>query len=275
MTSQCLPMGAGIRKGHVAPQSPCRRTTQWVTRVSNRCIAVRTVTLPHRYGNSHATWDHTVLPATRQKWHSRPYPSRSWYSIKRPWRDARLSWPSWLVSCRDGIPVTHSSTNRARRGITSFMQWTPLTTTTCRQQVCRYMPKESVRCGVITCPMSHSGVSLLPGSGEGPVAERCEWSSAGSRWPTGRRRRCDWTRRSSPTRRTGTGPRRSYPLPVSHHHKHTHCRQAASQVSYTATDGGPPTSANHRRTPSIRCARPHGLELSAGRPPSTAGLRVL
>ena len=22
---------------------------------------------PHRYGNSHATWDHTVLPATRQK----------------------------------------------------------------------------------------------------------------------------------------------------------------------------------------------------------------
>jgi len=23
--------------------------------------------LPHRYGNSHAVWDHTVLPATRQK----------------------------------------------------------------------------------------------------------------------------------------------------------------------------------------------------------------
>jgi len=35
-----------------------------------------------------------VLPATRQRWHSRPYPSRSWYSIKRPRRDARLSWPS-------------------------------------------------------------------------------------------------------------------------------------------------------------------------------------
>jgi len=35
------------------------------------------------------------------------------------------------------------------------------------------------------------------------------------------------------------------------------------------------TSANHCRTPSIRCARPHGLELSAGRPPRTAGLRVL
>jgi len=47
--------------------------------------------LPHRYGNSHAAWDHTVLPATRQRRHSRPYPSRSWYSIKRPRRDARLS----------------------------------------------------------------------------------------------------------------------------------------------------------------------------------------
>jgi len=54
--------------------------------------------LPHCYGNSHATWDHTVLPATRQRWHSRPYPSRSWYSIKRPQRDARLSWPSCVNS---------------------------------------------------------------------------------------------------------------------------------------------------------------------------------
>ena len=25
-----------------------------------------------------------MLPATRQRWHSRPYPSRSWYSTKRP-----------------------------------------------------------------------------------------------------------------------------------------------------------------------------------------------
>jgi len=25
----------------------------------------------HRYGNSHAIWDHAVLPATRQRWHSR------------------------------------------------------------------------------------------------------------------------------------------------------------------------------------------------------------
>jgi len=40
--------------------------------------------MPHRI---------TVLPATRQRWHSCPYPSRCWYSIKRPRTDARLSWP--------------------------------------------------------------------------------------------------------------------------------------------------------------------------------------
>jgi len=35
-----------------------------------------------------------MLPATRQRWHSCPYPSQSWYSIKWTRRDARLSWPS-------------------------------------------------------------------------------------------------------------------------------------------------------------------------------------
>ena len=58
------------------------------------------------------------------------------------------------------------------------------------------------------------------------------------------------------------------------HTGHRCCRQAASQVSHTATDGGATTSAIHCWTPSIRCARPHGLELLAGRP-RTAGLRVL
>jgi len=42
-----------------------------------------------------------------------------------------------------------------------------------------------------------------------------------------------------------------------------------------AHDGGATTSAIHCWTPSIRCALPHGLELLAGRPPRTAGLRVL
>ena len=68
-----------------------------------------------------------------------PLPQPSWYSIKRPRRDAELSWPSWLVTYRDGIParpktVTHPGTNRARRGLTSFMRRTPLTTTPRRQR---------------------------------------------------------------------------------------------------------------------------------------------
>jgi len=59
------------------------------------------------------------------------------------------------------------------------------------------------------------------------------------------------------------------------HTSHWCCWQAASQVSHTATDGGPPISANHCLTPNIRGARPHGLELSAGQPLHTAGLRIL
>ena len=66
---------------------------------------------------------------------------------------------------------------------------------------------------------------------------------------------------------TGDGERT-----VEQHTGHRCCRQAASQVSHTATDGVATTSAIHCRTPSIRCARPHGLELLAGRPPRTAGL---
>ena len=59
------------------------------------------------------------------------------------------------------------------------------------------------------------------------------------------------------------------------HTGHRCCRQAASQVSLTATDGGATTSAIHYWTPSIHCARPCGLELLAGRPPCTAGLSPL
>ena len=69
--------------------------------------------LPHCYGNSHAIQDHTVLPATQQRWHSRPYHCRSWYSIKRPQRNARLSWPSWLVTQRDDIPAGPTCINFA------------------------------------------------------------------------------------------------------------------------------------------------------------------
>jgi len=63
----------------------------------------------HTATRTHMPYGITVLPATRQRWHSRPYPSRRLYSIKRSRRDARLSWPSWLVTYRDGIPARRRS----------------------------------------------------------------------------------------------------------------------------------------------------------------------
>jgi len=64
-------------------------------------IAVRNVTLPRRYGNSRAIWDHTMLPATQQRWRSRRYPSRSWHS-----RDARLSWSRHWGKGAQPVPKT-------------------------------------------------------------------------------------------------------------------------------------------------------------------------
>ena len=48
---------------------------------------------------THMPYGITVLPATRQRWHSRRYLNRSWYSILRPRRDARLSWPRHCDKC--------------------------------------------------------------------------------------------------------------------------------------------------------------------------------
>jgi len=67
---------------------------------------VRDVTLPHRYGNSHAICDHTVLPATRQRWHSHLYPSQSWYSIWRSRRAARLGWQRHCRKAVQPMPKT-------------------------------------------------------------------------------------------------------------------------------------------------------------------------
>jgi len=43
-------------------------------------------------------------------------PNRSWYSIKRPRRDARLSWTSWLMTYRDGIPARRRSSIQVLTG---------------------------------------------------------------------------------------------------------------------------------------------------------------
>ena len=38
------------------------------------------------------------------------HPNRTgWYSINRPRKDEKMSWPSWLVTSRDGLPVHRRS----------------------------------------------------------------------------------------------------------------------------------------------------------------------
>jgi len=66
----------------------------------------------------------------------------SYYSFYRPMEGRRLSRPSWQASHRDGFTcpqaVTHRSTNRARRRVTSFQPKrvtnyaTPPTNAVCR-----------------------------------------------------------------------------------------------------------------------------------------------
>ena len=61
----------------------------------------------HCYWNSRAVRDHTVLPATRQRWHSCLYPSRTKLvlNLAHP-EDATLS---WLVTYRDCIQAHRGS----------------------------------------------------------------------------------------------------------------------------------------------------------------------
>jgi len=68
-------------------------------------IAVsNTLYMSHRYGNSHAPRDHTILSDIRQKWHSRLYVTPATL-FSDTGRDGRRNWPSWLVTNRNGIPV--------------------------------------------------------------------------------------------------------------------------------------------------------------------------
>ena len=62
------------------------------------------------------------------------HPITAYYSVYRPRKDERLSRPAWLVTYQNKVPppgvepvhVTHPSTNRARRRVTSLIRPTPL-----------------------------------------------------------------------------------------------------------------------------------------------------
>jgi len=74
-----------------------------------------------------------VLPATLQRWHSCPYSSRSWYLIKRPRRDARLSWPSTHMNTSDTLHIGKGA-----------CEWT-LRNSKLMQTFCRFLQ----RCGIL------------------------------------------------------------------------------------------------------------------------------
>ena len=67
---------------------------------------------------------HSPVVATRAR------KQTSHYSMYRPRKDERLSRPAWLVTYRNKVPplgvepghVTHPSTNRARRRVTSLIR---------------------------------------------------------------------------------------------------------------------------------------------------------
>ena len=73
---------------------------------------------------------HQTSPLVRGSKH----PITACYSIYRPQKDERLSRPAWLVTYRNKMPppgvepghVTHPSTNRARRRVTSLIRPTLL-----------------------------------------------------------------------------------------------------------------------------------------------------
>ena len=73
---------------------------------------------------------HQTSPLMRGSKH----PITAYYSIYRPRKDERLSRPAWLVIYRNKVPspgvepghVTHPSTNRARRRVTSLIRPTLL-----------------------------------------------------------------------------------------------------------------------------------------------------
>ena len=95
----------------------------------------------------HAASKHTTAPinhtrpSPRKRFHQMAPPVRGnthpitdCYAVYRPRKDERLSRPGWLVTYRNKVPppgiepghVTHPSTNRARRRVTSLIRPTML-----------------------------------------------------------------------------------------------------------------------------------------------------
>ena len=108
---------------------------------------------------------HQMAPPVRGNTH----PITAYYSVYRPRKDERLSRPGWLVTYRNKVPppgvepvhVTHPSTNRDRRRLTSLIQPTPL-------PLCHADNHITFRCCMKQTQISNIIVRLQLSSGEMP-----------------------------------------------------------------------------------------------------------
>lgn len=88
--------------------------------------SIAVCTQPHHHRNWDATWDHTVLTDTTQRWHSCHYPSQlklvldvaTQQECKAELADCILKWYTYLS--------THPGTNWARYTVISLMRQTML-----------------------------------------------------------------------------------------------------------------------------------------------------
>ena len=95
---------------------------------------------------------HQMAPPVRGNTH----PITAYYSVYRPQKDEMLSRPGWLVTYRNKVPppgvepghVTHPSTNRARRRVTSLIRPTLLplrhAATNCATQRSHFLQNSNV-----------------------------------------------------------------------------------------------------------------------------------
>jgi len=170
MTRFCLPpSAAGI--------NPAVCCVPWINTTCSTCtqLVVCTQDIPLRQGkvrqtefssSQHASplreltchmGSHSV---TWQRWHSRPYSSRSWYSIKRPQRNARLSWPSWLVTHLFNGPLSRTTqVSRYQKVKPIWILLKQETVSGISWAICKSAPRSRQ----ITTPAPHHSVFLQAG----------------------------------------------------------------------------------------------------------------
>jgi len=109
------------------------KASKWLTRTY--------ISMPLRELTS--TWDNTVLLATWQWRHSHLYPSKAGTRFNDPEGvQGRVDPVCWLHTEMVHLPEYGHPSNWVRRGVTSFMRWTTLTTMPCCQPSISTLPRE-------------------------------------------------------------------------------------------------------------------------------------